>query len=160
MVFLLGRMGNNKKALTLIIERLGDVHRVCLNLLFFLKGLWHLTQLQAIDFAKEQSDDDLWEDLLMYSETRPGSSALLVSPSLTLTLCSIHPRPTRKHRRRDQPYPAHPPHQERARDSWVKRGLDQDSAGFPSSNLFAGGMSDDIEWGQLGSFEDVAEETE
>ncbi|KAF8180219.1 vacuolar assembling protein VPS41 [Pholiota molesta] len=31
------------KALTLIIERLGDVHR-------------------AIDFAKEQSDDDLWED--------------------------------------------------------------------------------------------------
>ncbi|EDR12623.1 vacuolar assembling protein VPS41 [Laccaria bicolor S238N-H82] len=53
MVFLLGRMGNNKKALTLIIERLGDVHR-------------------AIDFAKEQSDDDLWEDLLMYSETRPA----------------------------------------------------------------------------------------
>ena len=35
MVFLLGRMGNNKKALTLIIERLGDVHRVCLNLLSF-----------------------------------------------------------------------------------------------------------------------------
>ena len=53
MVFLLGRMGNNKKALTLIIERLGDVHR-------------------AIDFAKEQGDDDLWEDLLKYSETRPG----------------------------------------------------------------------------------------
>ncbi|KAF4619821.1 hypothetical protein D9613_004777 [Agrocybe pediades] len=53
MVFLLGRMGNNKKALTLIIERLGDVHR-------------------AIDFAKEQNDDDLWEDLLKYSETRPA----------------------------------------------------------------------------------------
>jgi len=53
MVFLLGRMGNNKKALTVIIERLGDVHR-------------------AIEFAKEQSDDDLWEDLLKYSETRPG----------------------------------------------------------------------------------------
>jgi hypothetical protein len=46
-------MGNNKQALTLIIERLGDVHR-------------------AIDFAKEQSDDDLWEDLLKYSETRPA----------------------------------------------------------------------------------------
>jgi hypothetical protein len=28
MVFLLGRMGNNKQALTLIIERLGDVQRV------------------------------------------------------------------------------------------------------------------------------------
>ncbi|PFH49000.1 hypothetical protein AMATHDRAFT_76446 [Amanita thiersii Skay4041] len=52
MVFLLGRMGNNKQALMLIIERLGDVHR-------------------AIDFAKEQNDDDLWEDLLRYSETRP-----------------------------------------------------------------------------------------
>ncbi|KAF9498914.1 vacuolar assembling protein VPS41 [Pleurotus eryngii] len=52
MVFLLGRMGNNKQALTLIIERLGDVNR-------------------AIDFAKEQADDDLWEDLLKYSETRP-----------------------------------------------------------------------------------------
>lgn len=52
MVFLLGQMGNNKKALTIIIERLGDV-----NL--------------AIDFAKEQADDDLWEDLLKYSETRP-----------------------------------------------------------------------------------------
>ncbi|KAG1743621.1 uncharacterized protein EDB91DRAFT_1125116 [Suillus paluster] len=53
MVFLLGRMGSNKKALTLIIERLGDVH-------------------MAIEFAKEQSDDDLWEDLLKYSETRPA----------------------------------------------------------------------------------------
>ncbi|EJD01725.1 vacuolar assembling protein VPS41 [Fomitiporia mediterranea MF3/22] len=53
MVFLLGRMGNNKQALTLIIERLGDVNR-------------------AIDFAKEQNDDDLWEDLLRYSETRPA----------------------------------------------------------------------------------------
>ncbi|PIL28149.1 hypothetical protein GSI_09686 [Ganoderma sinense ZZ0214-1] len=53
MVFLLGRMGNNKKALHIIIERLGDVNR-------------------AIDFAKEQHDDDLWEDLLRYSETRPA----------------------------------------------------------------------------------------
>ncbi|KDQ15510.1 hypothetical protein BOTBODRAFT_31824 [Botryobasidium botryosum FD-172 SS1] len=52
MVFLLGRMGNNRQALNLIIERLGDVHR-------------------AIDFAKEQNDDDLWEDLLRYSETKP-----------------------------------------------------------------------------------------
>ncbi|KAF8338443.1 vacuolar assembling protein VPS41 [Amanita rubescens] len=52
MVFLLGKMGNNKQALTLIIERLGDVQR-------------------AIEFAKEQNDDDLWEDLLRYSETRP-----------------------------------------------------------------------------------------
>ncbi|KAF9186758.1 Vacuolar protein sorting-associated protein 41 [Haplosporangium sp. Z 767] len=52
MVFLLGRMGNNKKALMLIIERLGDVER-------------------AINFAKEQNDDDLWEDLLKYSMDKP-----------------------------------------------------------------------------------------
>lgn len=69
MVFLLGRMGNNKKALTLIIERLGDVQRVS-PILTILTSLF--TQLQqAIEFAKEQSDDDLWEDLLKYSETRP-----------------------------------------------------------------------------------------
>lgn len=51
-VFLLGRMGNNLKALNLIIERLGDVKL-------------------AIDFAEEQRDDDLWEALLTHSETRP-----------------------------------------------------------------------------------------
>lgn len=27
--------------------------------------------VQAIDFAKERKDDDLWDDLLRYSETRP-----------------------------------------------------------------------------------------
>lgn len=53
MVYLLGRMGNNRQALFLIIDRIGDVHR-------------------AIEFAKEQNDDDLWEDLLRYSETRPA----------------------------------------------------------------------------------------
>lgn len=47
-------MGDNKRALNLIIERLADVNR-------------------AIDFAKEQNDDDLWEDLFKYSETRPGT---------------------------------------------------------------------------------------
>lgn len=35
-----------------------------------------LTLPQAIDFAKEQHDDDLWEDLLRYSETRPRTSQL------------------------------------------------------------------------------------
>lgn len=59
-VFLLGRMGDNKRALNLIIERLADVNR-------------------AIDFAKEQNDDDLWEDLFKYSETRPG---MTVPPAL------------------------------------------------------------------------------
>ncbi|KAF8929973.1 Vacuolar protein sorting-associated protein 41 [Haplosporangium bisporale] len=63
MVFLLGRMGDNKKALMLIIERLGDVER-------------------AINFAKEQNDDDLWEDLLKYSMDKPQD-----------TMCSICQQP-------------------------------------------------------------------
>ena len=37
MVYLLGRMGNNKQALMLIIERLNDVQRVGLVLLCFRK---------------------------------------------------------------------------------------------------------------------------
>ncbi|CAG8459764.1 7650_t:CDS:10 [Paraglomus occultum] len=52
MVFILGRMGNNKQALMLIIERLQDVQR-------------------AIDFAKEQDNEILWEDLLVYSLDKP-----------------------------------------------------------------------------------------
>ncbi|KIJ07252.1 hypothetical protein PAXINDRAFT_103035 [Paxillus involutus ATCC 200175] len=52
MDFLLGRMGNNGKALTFIIGRIGDVQ-------------------QAIEFAKEQDDDGLWEDLLKHAATRP-----------------------------------------------------------------------------------------
>ncbi|CCJ29120.1 unnamed protein product [Pneumocystis jirovecii] len=51
-VFILGRMGNNKKALILIIEKLNDVD-------------------QAIEFAKIQKDDDLWEDLIIYSLNNP-----------------------------------------------------------------------------------------
>lgn len=57
MVYLLGRMGNNKQALTLIIERLGHVQK-------------------AIDFAKEQNDQELWEDLLRYSENKPSEDKL------------------------------------------------------------------------------------
>ncbi|KAJ3144786.1 Vacuolar protein sorting-associated protein 41 [Geranomyces variabilis] len=53
MVFLLGKMGDNRKALNLIIERLGDVRR-------------------AIEFAKEQNDEELWEDLLRYSMDKPS----------------------------------------------------------------------------------------
>ncbi|KAL9936540.1 hypothetical protein V8E36_004608 [Tilletia maclaganii] len=52
MVFLLGRIGDNKRALSLIIEKLGDVER-------------------AIDFAKEQNDAELWDDLLTYSDNKP-----------------------------------------------------------------------------------------
>ncbi|XP_077978241.1 vacuolar protein sorting-associated protein 41 homolog [Glandiceps talaboti] len=52
MVFLLGRMGNTKQALQLITERLDDVD-------------------QAIDFAKEHDDEELWEDVITYSMDKP-----------------------------------------------------------------------------------------
>ncbi|KAJ3116451.1 Vacuolar protein sorting-associated protein 41 [Physocladia obscura] len=52
MVYLLGKMGNNRKALQLVIQRLGNVQ-------------------QAIDFAKEQNDDVLWDDLIKYSMDKP-----------------------------------------------------------------------------------------
>lgn len=70
MVFLLGRMGDNKRALTLIIERLGDVQR-------------------AIDFAREQNDTDLWEDLLKYCETKPSEQArrVMVKEGKSLLTC-------------------------------------------------------------------------
>ncbi|XP_041366904.1 vacuolar protein sorting-associated protein 41 homolog [Gigantopelta aegis] len=51
-VFLLGRMGNVKQALQLIMERLGDVDH-------------------AIDFCKEQVDEELWDDLIKYSMDKP-----------------------------------------------------------------------------------------
>ncbi|ORY38239.1 hypothetical protein BCR33DRAFT_741746 [Rhizoclosmatium globosum] len=52
MVYLLGKMGNNRKALVLVIERLGDVK-------------------QAIEFCKEQNDEQLWDDLIKYSMDKP-----------------------------------------------------------------------------------------
>lgn len=85
MVFLLGRMGNNKQALMLIIERLGDVQRVSRYEMRLRRS--GLIRVQAIDFAKEQADEDLWEDLLQYSETRPGMPLIHIynkSPANTL----------------------------------------------------------------------------
>ncbi|XP_072029867.1 vacuolar protein sorting-associated protein 41 homolog isoform X2 [Amphiura filiformis] len=52
MVFLLGRMGNTKQALRLIMEDLDDVDK-------------------AIDFAKEHDDTELWDDLIAYSMDKP-----------------------------------------------------------------------------------------
>ncbi|KAK3385989.1 hypothetical protein B0H63DRAFT_433831 [Podospora didyma] len=52
LVYLYSKTGQMKRALTLIIDRLGDVSR-------------------AIAFAKEQDDPDLWEDLLEYSMDKP-----------------------------------------------------------------------------------------
>jgi len=53
LVYLLSKTGQTKKALFLIIDELMDV-------------------VQAIAFVKEQKDDDLWEDLLDYSMSRPN----------------------------------------------------------------------------------------
>lgn len=75
MVWIRSREGDNKGALHLIIERLGDVHRVSYNpncQSHHYQADNFLSSLQAIDFAKERKDDDLWEDLLRYSETRPA----------------------------------------------------------------------------------------
>ncbi|KAL2016607.1 hypothetical protein VTK56DRAFT_3264 [Thermocarpiscus australiensis] len=52
LVYLYSKTGQTKRALYLIIDRLGDVSR-------------------AIAFAKEQDDPDLWEDLLDYSMDKP-----------------------------------------------------------------------------------------
>ncbi|KAI1744859.1 hypothetical protein F4680DRAFT_443338 [Xylaria scruposa] len=52
LVYLYSKTGQMKRALYLIIDRLGNVS-------------------QAIAFAKEQDDPDLWEDLLKYSMDKP-----------------------------------------------------------------------------------------
>ncbi|XP_033100786.1 vacuolar protein sorting-associated protein 41 homolog [Anneissia japonica] len=52
-VFLLGRMGNTKKALNLIMVGLKDVGR-------------------AIEFAKDQDDAELWNDLITHSMDKPS----------------------------------------------------------------------------------------
>lgn len=52
MVFLLSRMGNNKKALSMIIEREKNITK-------------------AIEFTKEQKDEVLWQDLISYSINKP-----------------------------------------------------------------------------------------
>ncbi|XP_054157899.1 vacuolar protein sorting-associated protein 41 homolog [Oppia nitens] len=51
-VFLLGRMGNTKEALQLITDKLNDIN-------------------YAIEFCKEHSDSELWEDLIRYSMNKP-----------------------------------------------------------------------------------------
>lgn len=51
-VYLLSRMGNSKEALKCIINRMSNIH-------------------YAIDFCKEHSDPELWEDLINYSLKKP-----------------------------------------------------------------------------------------
>lgn len=62
-----GRMGNCRRALQMIMEELGDVDK-------------------AIEFAKEQDDAELWEDLISYSIDKPRT-ALSAIPTSTICLC-------------------------------------------------------------------------
>lgn len=56
----LGRMGNSRSALKMIMEELNDVDK-------------------AIEFAKEQDDAELWEDLILYSIDKPRKQSSLGS---------------------------------------------------------------------------------
>lgn len=61
-----GRMGNCRRALQMIMEELEDVDK-------------------AIEFAKEQDDAELWEDLISYSIDKPRMKPLRLSPLLFFT---------------------------------------------------------------------------
>jgi len=52
---------------------------------------------QAIDFAKEQDDEELWDDLINYSLDKPGISFkvlvnLLTTKDQIICLCTICPK--------------------------------------------------------------------
>jgi hypothetical protein len=64
-------MGDNKRALTLIIEKLEDVE-------------------MAVDFVRGIGDEDLWSDLIDQAKTKPGMSTEKSSCN-----SSVHKRTTR-----------------------------------------------------------------
>jgi hypothetical protein len=61
-------MGNLIQALKMIMEGLGDVSH-------------------AIEFCKEQNDEELWENLITYSMDKPRESLLILSPPAVKTRC-------------------------------------------------------------------------
>ncbi|CAL1378642.1 unnamed protein product [Linum trigynum] len=58
-VFILGRMGNAKKALAVIINKLGDIE-------------------EAVEFVTMQHDDDLWEELIKQCINKPEMVGVLL----------------------------------------------------------------------------------
>lgn len=58
-VFILGRMGNSKQALAVIINKLGDIK-------------------EAIDFVSMQHDDELWEELIKQCINKPEMVGVLL----------------------------------------------------------------------------------
>ncbi|KAL7751037.1 Vacuolar protein sorting-associated protein 41 [Sorochytrium milnesiophthora] len=59
MVYILGRMGNNKRALDVILERMQDIR-------------------EAIEFAKDQNDEELWDSVINFSMKRPDFVKVLL----------------------------------------------------------------------------------
>lgn len=57
--FILGRMGNTKQALAVIINQLGDME-------------------EALEFASMQNDDEVWEELIKQSTQRPEMVGMLL----------------------------------------------------------------------------------
>ncbi|CAH9072753.1 unnamed protein product [Cuscuta europaea] len=58
-VFILGRMGNSKQALAVIINKIGDIE-------------------EAIEFVSEQHDDELWEELIRQCLNKPEMVGVLL----------------------------------------------------------------------------------
>ncbi|KAA3471716.1 vacuolar protein sorting-associated protein 41-like protein isoform X2 [Gossypium australe] len=58
-VFILGRMGNSKQALAVIINELGDIE-------------------EAVEFVSMQHDDDLWEELIQQCLHKPEMVGVLL----------------------------------------------------------------------------------
>lgn len=62
-------MGNSRSALKMIMEELHDVDK-------------------AIEFAKEQDDGELWEDLILYSIDKPRKQKRLQVMLCVVKCCS------------------------------------------------------------------------
>ncbi|KAF8396489.1 hypothetical protein HHK36_018112 [Tetracentron sinense] len=64
-VFILGRMGNSKQALAVIINKLEDIEE-------------HRDSEQAIEFVTMQHDDELWEELIKQCLHKPEMVGMLL----------------------------------------------------------------------------------
>lgn len=62
-VFVLSRMGNNKTALNLIMEKMTNVRQVGVGQG---RAPSSLIPWQAVDFCVDHNDDELWEDLIQH----------------------------------------------------------------------------------------------
>lgn len=66
LVFIFSRMGDNKRALSLIIDKLENVE-------------------MAVDFVRQVGDEDLWNDLVEQAKSKPGNPSLVLAAD-----CSFH----------------------------------------------------------------------